>query len=161
MQDNHNFEPEPFVQIDYEALIPEHHLVRRINKVLDLSFVRQLTKKFYSDKRGRPSIDPEIFFRIYILGYIYGIKSDRQLCEEIGMNIAYRWFVRLNLSDAVPNHSSLTRFRDRLGAECFEEIFEQIVEQCRAAGLVPGDSTITDASLIEAESARKLKGRED
>ena len=161
MQGNHNFQPELFVQIDYEALIPSNHLLRRINKVLDLSFVKQLTKSFYSDTQGRPSIDPEVFFRICILGHIYGIKSDRQLCDEVAMNLAYRWFVGLTMSDEVPDHSSLTRVRDRLGVGCFASVFEQIVEQCRDAGLVPGKRIITDASLVEANaSARKLERRE-
>ena len=161
MQGHHNFQPELFVQIDYQALIPKHHLLRRIDKVLDLSFVKQLTKEFYSDSQGRPSIDPEVFFRICILGHIYGIKSDRQLCEELEVNIAYRWFVRLSMSDTVPDHSSLTRVRDRLGVGCFAVVFEQIVEQCRAAGLVPGKRIITDASLVEANaSVRKLERRE-
>ena len=161
MQGRHNFQPELFVQIDYQALIPKHHLLRRIDKVLDLSFVKQLTKQFYSETQGRPSIDPEVFFRICILGHIYGIKSDRQLCEEVTMNIAYRWFVRLSMSDTVLDHSSLTRIRDRLGVGSFEAVFEQIVEQCRDAGLVPGKRIIADASLVEANaSVRKLERRE-
>ena len=160
MQGNHHFQPELFVQIDYQALIPNNHLLRRIDKVLDLGFVKQLTKKFYSDSQGRPSIDPEVFFRICILGHIYGIKSDRQLCEEVTMNIAYRWFVRLSMSDTVPDHSSLTRVRDRLGVGCFAVVFERIVEQCREAGLVPGKQIITDASLVEANaSVRELERR--
>ena len=160
MQGNHKFQPELFVQIDYQALIPNNHLLKRIDKVLKLGFVKQLTKEFYSDSQGRPSIDPEVFFRICILGHIYGIKSDRQLCEEVAMNIAYRWFVRLSMSDTVPDHSSLTRVRDRLGVDCFAVVFERIVEQCRAAGLVPGERIITDASLVEANaSVRKLERR--
>ncbi len=161
MQGTHNFQPELFVQIDYQALIPSYHILRRINKVLDLSFVKQLTKGFYSDTQGGPSIDPEVFFRICILGHLYGIKSDRQLCDEIGMNIGYRWFVGLTMSDVVPDHSSLTRIRDRLGVGCFEAVFERVVEQCREAGLVEGKRIITDATLVEANaSARKLERRE-
>ena len=119
MQGSNHFQPELFVQIDYQALIPKHHILRHIDKVLDLSFVKPLTKKFYSDTQGRPSIDPEVFFRICILGHIYGIPSDRQLCDELGMHIGYRWFVGLNMSDEVPDHSSLTRIRDRLGVGMF------------------------------------------
>ena len=92
------------------------------------------------------------------LPHLYGITSDRQLCDEIGMNIGYRWFVGLTLSDAVPNHSSLTRIRDRLGVECFAAVFEHVVEQCRSAGLVEGKRIITDASLVEANAlAQKLE----
>ena len=161
MQGSHTFQPELFVQIDYEKVIPQTHLLRRIAKVLDLGFIRKSTEKFYSNSQGRPSIDPEVFFRICILGHIYGIKSDRQLCEELEMNIAYRWFVGLSFTDAVPDHSSLSRVRDRLGVACFQEVFENIVEQCRGAGLVPGKRIITDASLVVANaSARKLHRRE-
>ena len=161
MQGNHHFQPELFAQIDYLALIPDHHLLRRIDKVLDLSFVKQITKQFYSETQGRPSIDPEVFFRICILGHIYGIKSARQLCEEVTMNIGYRWFARLNIGNTILDHSSLTRIRDRLGVGCFAAVFEQIVEQCRAAGLVPGKRIITDASLVAANaSVRKLERRE-
>ena len=161
MQGDHDFQPELFVQIDYQVFIPNDHMLRRIHNVLDLRFVKQLTQQFYSARQGRPSIDPEVFFRICILGYIYGIKSDRQLCDEIRMNIGYRWFVGLNLSDTVPDHSSLTRIRERLGVACFAVVFEQVVEQCRRAGLVDGKRIITDASLVEANaSARKLERRE-
>ena len=90
MQGDHDFQPELFVQIDYQAFIPNDHMLRRIHNVLDLRFVKQLTKQFYSARQGRPSIDPEVFFRMCILGYIYGIKSDLQLCDEIRMNIGYR-----------------------------------------------------------------------
>ena len=86
MQGHHHFQSELFVQIDHLALIPRYHILRRINKVLDLSFIKKLTKRFYSDGQGRPSINPEVFFRICILGHLYGIKSDRQLCGEIGIN---------------------------------------------------------------------------
>ena len=138
--------------LDYQVFIPN-------DVKAHLRFVKQL--QFYSARQGRPSIDPEVFFRICILGYIYGIKSDRQLCDEIRMNIGYRWFVGLNLSDTVPDHSSLTRIRERLGVACFAVVFEQVVEQCRRAGLVDGKRIITDASLVEANaSARKLERRE-
>ena len=159
MQGNHKFQSE-LEQIDYKTIISKNHLLRRIAKVLDVSFIKESTKKFYSDTQGRPSIDPEVFFRICILGHIYGIKSARQLCKELEVNLAYRWFVGLSMSDAVPDHSSLSRIRDRLGEACFQEVFEKMVEQCRMAGLVPGKRIITDASLVEANaSARKLERR--
>ena len=161
MQGNHKFQPELFAQIDDRALIPKHHLLRRIDKVLDLSLVKKLTQRFYGDRQGRPSIDPEMFFRICILGHIYGIKSDRQLFNKIAMNIAYRWFATLSLSDKMPDHSSLVQVRDRLRAACFAEVFKQIVEQCRAAGLVPGKRIITDASLVEANASLGKLGKRE
>ncbi|MGZ3775700.1 MAG: transposase [Pseudobdellovibrionaceae bacterium] len=94
---------------------PKSHFLRRIDNVLDLSFLRELTAPLYANGKGRPSIDPEIFVRMILLEYLCNINSDRQLCEEIGYNLTYRWFCKLSLTDKVPDHSSTTRIRDRLG----------------------------------------------
>tara|TARA_B110001454_G_C12723234_1_gene436044 strand:+ start:28643 stop:29026 length:384 start_codon:yes stop_codon:yes gene_type:complete len=115
MQGQHQYQPELFSQIDYESLIPKNHLLHRIDNVLNLSFLSELTKLLYSSGFGRPSIAPEIFFRMILLQALYNIDSDRQLCEEVGYNLAYRWFCRLSLTDTVPDHSSMTKIRDRLG----------------------------------------------
>ena len=87
-------------------------------------------------EQGRPSIDPEVFFRMQLVAYFNGITKDRRLCEEVRYNLAYRWFCRLSLGDDVPDHSSLTRIRDRLGEEVFEAVFRRIVAQCQEKGLV-------------------------
>ncbi len=107
MQGQHHYQPELFSQIDFENLIPKNHLLRRIDQVLDLSFLRNLTAPLYVSEKGRPSIDPEIFVRMILLEYLYNINSDRQLCEEISYNLAYRWFCKLSLTDKVPDHSSI------------------------------------------------------
>ena len=155
MQGKQNYQPELFSYLDLDKLITKRHLLRRIDRVLDLGFVRELTKGYYSQEKGRPSIDPEVYFRIQLIGYIYGIESDRQLCEEIQVNISYRWFAHLSFQDEVPDHSSLTRIRDRFGEKCFEEVFKKIVEQCKKAGLVPGKRAIVDATLVEADASMK------
>ena len=124
MQGRQEYQPKLFSIVDFEQLIPKHHFLRKVDKVLDLSFVRKLTKDHYCMDNGRPSIDPELFFRLVLIGYFYGISSDRQLCEEAQYNLAYRWFCRLSLEDAIPNHSSMTRIRDRLGEEIFKRVFE-------------------------------------
>ena len=111
-----------FSQIDFENLIPRSHLLRKIDRVLDLSFLRNLTAHLYVSEKGRPSIDPEIFVRMVLLESLYDINSDRQLCEEVGYNLAYRWFCKLSLTDSVPDHSSITRIRDRLGEEVYRDI---------------------------------------
>jgi transposase len=90
MQGKHEYQPELFSQVDYEHLIPKTHLLRRIDKVLDLSFLPELTAPLYSQSQGRPSIDPVVFIRMVLLSYLYNIDSDRQLCEEVGYNLAYR-----------------------------------------------------------------------
>lgn len=153
MQGQHQYQPELFSQIDYENLIPKSHLLRRIDRVLDLSFLKELTAPLYASEKGRPSIDPEIFIRMILLEFLYNINSDRQLCEEIGYNLAYRWFCKLSLIDKVPDHSSITRIRDRLGEKTYEMIFNKVVDQCRSKGLVKLDQVMMDGSVIKANAS--------
>jgi len=153
MQGQHQFQPELFSQIDYEILIPKNHLLRKIDRVLDLDFLTALTSPLYSDSAGRPSIDPIVFVRMTLLSYLYGIDSDRRLTEEVGFNLAYRWFCRLSLKDSVPDHSSFTRIRDRLGEETYKKIFMAVVEQCRKAGLVKAERVMADGSIIRADAS--------
>lgn len=153
MQGQHQYQPELFSTIDFEMLIPKGHLLRRIDKVLDLSFLPKLTAPLYSQSQGRPSIDPEVFIRMVLLSYLYNIDSDRQLCEEVGYNLAYRWFCKLALKDSVPDHSSITRIRDRLGEKTYEKIFSEVVDQCRKAGLVKLEQVMVDGSVIKANAS--------
>jgi transposase len=153
MQGHHEYQPELFSMVDVEKLVPRGHLLRRIDKVLDLSFLSALTKPLYSQDQGRPSIDPVVFVRMVLLGYLFNVDSDRQLCEEVGYNLAYRWFCRLSLTDTVPDHSSITRIRDRLGESVYEQIFLAVVEQCRKAGLVKLEQVMVDGSVIRANAS--------
>src|SRR3954471_17826351 len=154
MQGVQAFEPKAKASIDLEEFVAEDHFLLRIDRVLDLSFVRELTAARYADGKGRPSIDPEVFFRMQLLAYFYGIGKDRRLCEEVRYNLAYRWFCRLSLVDDVPDHSSLTRIRDRLGEEVFEAVFRRIVAQCQQKGLVKDPCRVmTDATLIAADAS--------
>ena len=104
-----------FIYKTVDDFVPQSHMLRKIEAVLNLSFVRELTQSFYAENNGRPSIDPEVFFRMMLIKYMYGIESERRLCDEIQYNLAYRWYCRLSLNDPVPDHSSLTRIRDGLG----------------------------------------------
>jgi transposase len=154
MQGVQAFEPKAKASIDLESFVAEDHFLRRINRVLDLSFIRELTTARYSDGQGRPSIDPEVFFRMQLVAYFYGITTDRRLCEEVRYNLAYRWFCRLSLGEDVPDHSSLTRIRDRLGEEVFEAVFRRIVAQCQEKGLVKEHCRVmTDATLMAATAS--------
>ena len=154
MQGVHAFDPKAKVSIDLESFVAEDHFLRRIDRVLDLSFIRELTAARYADGQGRPSIDPEVYFRMQLLAYFNGITKDRRLCEEVHDNLAYRWFCRLSLVDDVPDHSSLTRIRDRLGEEVFEAVFRRIVAQCQQKGLVKDPCRVmTDATLIAADAS--------
>ena len=119
MQGVNHYQSQLFVYVNLEELIPQKHILRKLDKIFDLSFVRKLTAKYYCNGNGRPSIDPELFFRMILIGYIFGIKHDRRLCEEITCNIAYRWYCKLNLDNNVPDHSSLSKIRDRYGSEVF------------------------------------------
>jgi transposase len=116
--------------------------------------VRELTAARYSDGKGRPSIDPEVFFRMQLVLYFCNIASERQLCVDLHHDLAYRWFCRLSLEDEAPDHSSLTKIRDRLGEEIFELVFRKIVEQCMEKGLVKEECRVmTDATLIAADAS--------
>jgi transposase len=154
MQGVQAFDPKAKASIDLDSFVAADHFLRQIDRVLDLSFVRELTAACYTDGKGRPSIDPEVFFRMQLVAYFNGITKDRRLCEEVRYNLAYRWFCRLSLSDDVPDHSSLTRIRDRLGEQTFEKVFRKIVGQCQGKGLVKKDCRVmTDATLIAADAS--------
>ena len=154
MQGVHAFEAKTKVSIDLESFVAADHFLRKIDRVLGTAFVRELTASRYAAQQGRPSIDPEVYFRMQLVAYLYGIASERQLCEDVYYNLAYRWFCRLSLADEVPDHSSLTRIRDRYGAEIFESVFRKIVEQCKQKGLVKDSCRVmTDATLIAADAS--------
>jgi transposase len=154
MQGVHAFDPKVETSIDLESFVAADHFLRRIDRVLDLSFLRELTARRYAAEQGRPSIDPEVYFRMQLVAYFYGIAKDRRVCEEVRYNLAYRWFCRLSLVDDVPDHSSLTRIRDRYDAEIFESAFRRIVKQCQQKGLVKDPCRVmTDATLIAADAS--------
>jgi transposase len=144
-----------FYEFCLEDRIPADHLLRKIDKVVDLDWLRVELAPFYSHT-GRPSVDPELMIRMLIVGYCYSIRSERRLCREVELNLAYRWFCRLGLEDAVPDHSTFSinrhgRFRE---SEAFRRIFESVVRACMAAGLVGGEGFAVDASVIEANASR-------
>src|SRR5476649_1838208 len=146
-----------FYLFNLERRIPASHLLRRINPVVTqiLADLRDNLAPFYSDI-GRPSIDPELMLRMLIVGYCYGIRFERRLCEEVALHLAYRWFCRLGLDDEVPDHSTFSvnrhgRFRD---SDLFRQVFEAVVRACMNAGLVKGEAFAVDASVMEADASR-------
>jgi transposase len=154
MQGLHVFDPQARTIIDLESFVHDDHFLRKVDRVLESAFVRELTAACYASGRGRPSIDPEVYFRMLLVAFLYDIRSDRQLCEEVYYNLAYRWFCRFSLHDRVPDHSSLSRIRDRYGEDIFEALFRRIVEICQKRGLVaPQCRVMTDATLIAADAA--------
>jgi len=128
MQGLHVFEPKTKTVIDLESFVPDDHFLREVDRSLDLCFIRTLTAACYAEGKGRPSIDPVVYFRMVLVGYLYGIDSDRRLCEDVYCNLACRWFCRLSLEDDVPDHSSFSRIRDRYGEQIYEQGFNEIVK---------------------------------
>lgn len=145
-----------FYSFNLEDHVPINHLLRGIDQCLDLSELREHLSGYYSHT-GRPSIDPELMIRMLIIGYSYGIRSERRLCEEVHLNLAYRWFCRLGLEDAVPDHSTFSknrhgRFRE---SSVFRWMFDEVVRRCMAAGLVKGEGFAVDASLVAANASHQ------
>lgn len=141
-----------------EDHVPTDHLLRRVDVALDLGFVRQTLAPYYSCT-GRPSVDPELMMRMLLIGYLQGIRSERRLCEEVHLNLAYRWFCRLGLDGCVPDHSTFSknrhgRFRE---GDLHRLLFEEVVRACAKAGLTPGRDAAIDASTIEADAGRERK----
>jgi transposase len=144
-----------FYEFNLEDIVPRDHLLRRIDGVLDLSWLRAELAPYYSHT-GCPSVDPELMIRMLLVGYCYSIRSERRLCQEVEMNLAYRWFCRLGLEDRVPDHSTFSvnrhgRFRD---SDILRKVFEEVVCTCMSSGLVGGEGFAVDASVIEADASR-------
>ena len=152
-----------FYSFHLEEAVPGDHAVRDIAAVLDLSWVYSELEPFYP-KIGRPSIDPELMIRMLIIGYVFAIRSERAVCRDVQVNLAYRWFCGLSIEDKVPDHSNFSRARhDRFGtSDVFRRVFERVVEACIAAGLVGGEGFAVDASLIAADAnkQRSIPGSE-
>src|ERR1700674_929866 len=145
-----------FYEFSLERHVPETHLLRAIDHFVDLGGVRAHLRPFYSET-GRPSIDPELMIRMLIVGYCFGIRSERGLCEEVHLNLAYRWFCRLGLDGAVPDHSTFSknrhgRFRE---SDLLRKVFETTVQRCIDEGLVGGEGFAVDASMIKADANRQ------
>jgi transposase len=145
-----------FYEFSLERHVPADHLLRAIDRFVDLADLRVRLAPFYSSI-GRPSIDPELLIRMLLIGYCFGIRSERRLCEEVHLNLAYRWFCRLGLDGEVPDHSTFSknrhgRFRQ---SDLLRRLFEAVVRRCIEEGLVGGEGFAVDASLIKAEANRQ------
>src|SRR5271169_4882975 len=145
-----------FYGFSLERHVPDRHILRKIDRFVDLSGVRAYLEPYYSDV-GRPSIDPELMIRMLIVGYCFGIRSERRLCEEVHLNLAYRWFCRLGIEDAVPEHSTFSknrhgRFRE---SNAFRHVFETVLRRCMTEGLVRAEGFAVDASIVKADANRR------
>lgn len=150
------FQAALFYEFNLEDHVPSNHLLRSIDRFVDLGDIRSYLRPFYSDI-GRPSIDPELMIRMLLIGYIMGIRSERRLCDEVHVNLAYRWFCRLDLGDPVPDQSTFSknrhgRFRE---SDLFRHMFESVVARCIEEGVVGGEIFASDASIIRADANKQ------
>src|SRR3989454_1927228 len=145
-----------FYSFSLEEVVPDDHLVRKIAAVLDLSWVRAELASHYPNS-GRPSIDPELIIRMLMIGYVFAIRSERALCRDVQVNLAYRWFCGLSIEDKIPDHSAFSRARNERFRESdiFRRVFEHVVETCIAAGFVGGEGVAGDASLIVGDAKKE------
>jgi transposase len=158
MMGQHDRSEALFYYFRLEDHVPETHLLRLIEKHISFAFVRARLKQSYSET-GRPSIDPELLLRILLIGYLYGITSERKLVEELRMHLAWRWFTGLGFDQEIPHHSTFSKNRHGRFQESklFEQLFEQIVRQCVEVGLVQGQHLSVDGSFIEANAAKESR----
>lgn len=144
------------VFVDMESLIPENHLLRKIDQIISFEFIYDLLAPYYPSI-GRPSVDPFCMFKMLLVGYPYGIKSERRLEEEVRLNLAYRWFCGFELDEAIPDHSTFSKTRTRKWQQSnlFQKSFQEIVKQCITSGLIDGNAMAADGSYIPANVSRE------
>ncbi len=149
MMGQRQFEEKIYYNLSLDRLVPQDHLLRQIADTVDFSFVRPLCRPFYSHT-GKPSVDPVVLFKMALVGYIYGITSERRLAQEISLNLAYRWFLRYDFDQPTPDHSVLSKARARFGPDVFEAFFRRSIELCGEAGLLEEGPVYVDSTLIRA-----------
>jgi transposase len=152
MMGQREFGPKLYYQFSLERLIPDDHLLRRIAERVDFSFIRTLCRPYYSHT-GQPSVDPVVLFKLLLVGYLYGITSERRLAGEVRLNLAYRWFLGYDLDESTPDHSVLSKLRTRLPADIFESFFKRSIELCREVGLLSEGPVYVDSTLIQAAAS--------
>ena len=157
MMGTKTFRPKGVYHLDWDQRIPADHLLRRVAETVDFAFVRRQTARFYS-RTGKPGIDPVVLVKLALLGYLYGITSERRLAEEVRLNLAFLWFLGYDLDELPPDHSVLSKARRRFGVTVYQAFFTEIVHQCRQAGLIAGDQVFADSTLVEANASLESVG---
>jgi transposase len=148
------YQEKMFYNFKLSDKVPADHFLRAVNDVVDLRFVRELVADKYSNT-GQRSIDPEVLFRMMLIGYFYGITSERRLAQDISVNIAYMWYLGYDIDEPTPHHSVISKARARFGKDVFEQFFNKILDQCVKAGLVRGEKVFADSTYIRADAAMK------
>ncbi|WP_373284790.1 IS1182 family transposase [Ornithinibacillus halotolerans] len=157
MLQSHNNKQNEYEFICIEELVPEDHQLRKVEKYIDFSFILDIVRPFYCEDNGRPSIDPIVLFKMMLIGYLYGIRSERQLEKEIKVNVAYRWFLGLGLKDPVPHHSTISWNRRKRfkGTPVFQDVFDQIVLLAQSHRMVGGRALMTDSTHLKANANKR------
>jgi transposase len=145
-------EPKLYLNFSLDAAVPANHLVRRLAAAVDFGFVRGLVRRQFSHT-GQPSVDPVVLFKLWLLGYLFKISSERRLCEEASLNLAWRWFLGYELDEPLPDHSVVSKARKRFGVHVYERFFQHIVRLCESTGLLEGDLLFIDSTLTKANAA--------
>ena len=158
MMDRNDDKQDRFVMATLETLMPKDHFLRDLDKYVDFSFIYDRVKHLYS-RTGRRSIDPVVLVKMILLGFLYGIDSERKLEREVQVNIAYRWFLGIDLCQRVPDHSTISQTRKRKwsGTTIFEDIFSEIVQKCIDCGLVDGSLILTDTTHVKANASNQKR----
>lgn len=152
MHGKKEFKQRIYYNINLDSLVPEDHFLKRLEKLVSFDSVRDITKDYYSHT-GKPSIDPVVLVKMLLVGYLFDIRSERRLVEEISLNLAYRWYIGYDLDEEIPNHSIFSKARVRFGKKLFVEIFEKIVIRCVELGLVSDRGMLVDSTIVRADAS--------
>ncbi len=152
MQGKKEFKQRIYYNINLDSLVPEDHFLKRLEKLVSFDFVRDITKDYYS-YTGKPSIDPVVLIKMLLIGYIFDIRSERKLVEDISLNLAYRWYIGYDLDEDIPDHSIFSKARVRFGKKLFVDIFEKILIKCIELGLVSKEGMLVDSTIVKANAS--------
>ena len=152
MQGKKEFNQRIYYNINLDSLVPEDHFLKRLEKLVSFDFVRDITRSYYSHT-GKPSIDPVVLVKMLLVGYLFDIRSERKLTEEISLNLAYRWYIGYDLDEEVPDHSIFSKARVRFGKKLFLNIFEKILVKCIELGLVSKEGMLIDSTIVRADAS--------
>jgi len=152
LQGKKEFKQRIYYNINLDSLVPENHFLKRLESLVSFDFVRDITKSYYSHT-GKPSIDPVVLVKMLLIGYLFDIRSERKLVEEISLNLAYRWYIDYDLDEEIPDHSIFSKARTRFGKKLFLEIFEKILVKCIELGLVSSEGMLIDSTIVKADAS--------
>jgi transposase len=152
LQGKKEFKQRIYYNIDLDSLVPKDHFLKRIDRLVSFDFVRDITKDYYSHT-GKPSIDPVVLVKMLLIGYMFDIRSERKLIEEISLNLAYRWYIEYDLDEEIPDHSIFSKARARFGKKLFVDIFEKILIKCLELGLVSKEDMLVDSTIVKADAS--------